>query len=42
LLAVAQGGVEDDDAVLVGLGLRGHGKVLLLECALSRALIRGC
>ena len=25
LLAVAQGGVEDDDAVLLGLGLRGHG-----------------
>ena len=41
LLAVAQGGVEDDDAVLVGLGLRGHGKILLLECALCRALIRG-
>jgi hypothetical protein len=25
LLAVAQGGVEDNDAVLVGLGLGGHG-----------------
>ena len=25
LLAVAQGGVEDDDAVLLGLGLGGHG-----------------
>ena len=25
LLAVAQGGVEDDDAVLLGLGWRGHG-----------------
>ena len=26
LLAVAQGGVEDDDAVLLGLGSGGHGK----------------
>ncbi|HEX8828836.1 MAG TPA: hypothetical protein VF778_12040, partial [Xanthobacteraceae bacterium] len=25
LLAVAQGGVENDDAVLIGLGCRGHG-----------------
>ena len=30
LLAVAQGGVENDDAVLFGLSGRGHGKVLLL------------
>ncbi len=28
LLAVAQGGVENDDAVLFGLGWRGHGLVL--------------
>ena len=33
LLAVAQGGVEDDDAVLLGLWLRGHGKFLLNELA---------
>ena len=41
LLAVAQGGVEDDDAVLVGLGLRGHGNVLLLECALCAGAHKG-
>ncbi len=28
LLAVAQGGVENDDAVLLGLGWRGHGLIL--------------
>src|SRR6185437_1605361 len=26
LLAIAQGRIEDDDAVLLGLSLRGHGK----------------
>ena len=35
LFAVAQGGVEDDDAVLLGLWLRGHGKFLLNELAAS-------
>ena len=35
LLAVAQGRVEDDDAVLVGLGLGSHGLILLVECAMA-------
>ena len=30
LLAVAQGGVEDDDAVLLGLRWRGHVRILLV------------
>ncbi len=39
LLAVAQGGVEDDDAVLLGLGWRGHWKVpSIRECALQALL----
>ena len=42
LLAVAQGGVEDDDAVLVGLGLWWSWRlVLLVECA-ARGALRGC
>src|SRR6478672_13234422 len=39
LFAVAQGGVEDDDAVLLGLCWRGHDWSFRLGAAASRALM---
>ena len=42
LLAVAQGGVEDDDAVLLGLSLRGHDWSLVWRPASGRSWVPWC